>query len=665
MTTVLILSFGPVQDFIAAARRSRDLWSGSWLLSEVCKAAALALYQLPGVELVFPAVAKTDPNALLQPNSLLSVANKLQANLAGQPSAEQIGERIQQARQAAQRRLSELAAETKSCFNTRRADTGLMLNNALWHKQLIDYLECYAGWATQDEQAKISYSQAVRRANLALQARKATRDFAQLASHRDDAAGFGLPKSSLDGARETVLAPAPNTEPEPIHAAFQRELKLGLNPGEQLDCMGLIKRLAVKAEQFTPVSRIAADSWLRQLPDTEQDRLRMAYEAVYQAGKQLAGTAEKDASLLGLASRVTGNSGDYQTLPFDGALLYRARLAVAQRELKNLTDDHLNALAEKLTTLADTLTPIWRAYGEPTPYMAVLQADGDQMGALLEHIGSPEHHQQVSRALADFAGGAAEVARKHHGHVIYAGGDDVLALVPLDQAWACADALRKNFAHILAACIKKIPLDLPHDHYPTLSVGLGIGHMQETLNTLRDLAKRAEKLAKEGLTKRAEQLAKGNQHTQPRNALGIYLRSRNNAELSLRRRWDDHDGQKALQQWQQGFLQQLLPSRLAHDALALVEAGERARHSAAMLEAEFIRLFARTEFRSDPTQIAENSSKPEIQAQARAHWQRCLKDRLATLHKQHSDSAARELAHELYVSHWLASKTRQDLGELA
>lgn len=656
MTTVLILSFGPVQDFIAAARRSRDLWSGSWLLSEVCKAAALALYQEDGVELVFPAVEKTDPANLLQPRSALSVANKLQITLTGQPSAARIDKLIQQARTAAQARLDQLAADTEERFNTRSADTGLTLNGPRWHKQLIDYLECYAGWATQDKQPKISYSQAVRHANLALQARKATRGFAQLASHRN-AEGFGVPKSSLDGARETVLTPESDTKPAPPNAVFLRELKLGLNPGEQLDCMGLIKRLAVNAEQFTPVSRIAADSWLRQLPEAEQGRLRTAYEAVYQAGKQLAEMAD----LLGLASRVTGNSGDYQTLPFDGALLYRARLAVAQRELNNLQnkDEPLNALAAALNTLADTLAPIWRAYGEPTPYMAVLQADGDQMGALLEHISSPEHHQQVSQALARFAKNAGQVARDHHGHVIYAGGDDVLALVPLDQARGCADELRQSFADTLAECIKDIQLDLAPTAYPTLSVGLGIGHMQETLNTLRDLAKRAE------------QLAKGNLGPQPRNALGICLRSRNNAELSLRRRWDDHDGHAALQQWQQGFLQQLLPSRLAHDALALAAAGKRARHSAAMLEAEFIRLFARTEFRPDPEHIPEGSDKPETPAQARARWQRCLQDRLATLHKQHPSStcelasAACELAHELYVSHWLASKTRQDLGELA
>jgi CRISPR-associated protein Cmr2 len=38
-----IISIGPVQEFIASARRSRDLWFGSWLLSELSKAAALRI----------------------------------------------------------------------------------------------------------------------------------------------------------------------------------------------------------------------------------------------------------------------------------------------------------------------------------------------------------------------------------------------------------------------------------------------------------------------------------------------------------------------------------------------------------------------------------------------------------------------------------------------
>ena len=40
MRHLLGIHIGPVQEFIAAARRSRDLWFGSWLLSELSKAAA-------------------------------------------------------------------------------------------------------------------------------------------------------------------------------------------------------------------------------------------------------------------------------------------------------------------------------------------------------------------------------------------------------------------------------------------------------------------------------------------------------------------------------------------------------------------------------------------------------------------------------------------------
>ena len=68
---VLILSLGPVQGFIAAARRSRDLWSGSWLLSEISKAAAKALRD-GGADLIFPA-----PDSDLAPGSEFSVGNKV------------------------------------------------------------------------------------------------------------------------------------------------------------------------------------------------------------------------------------------------------------------------------------------------------------------------------------------------------------------------------------------------------------------------------------------------------------------------------------------------------------------------------------------------------------------------------------------------------------
>ncbi|MBI2566887.1 MAG: hypothetical protein HYV63_07650 [Candidatus Schekmanbacteria bacterium] len=45
---LLLVTIGPVQDFIASARRCRDLWHGSWLLSELGKAAAAGIVDALG-----------------------------------------------------------------------------------------------------------------------------------------------------------------------------------------------------------------------------------------------------------------------------------------------------------------------------------------------------------------------------------------------------------------------------------------------------------------------------------------------------------------------------------------------------------------------------------------------------------------------------------------
>lgn len=50
---LVMLSIGPVQSMIAAARRSRDLWSGSWLLSELAKSCAKSLKEQDAT-LIFP-----------------------------------------------------------------------------------------------------------------------------------------------------------------------------------------------------------------------------------------------------------------------------------------------------------------------------------------------------------------------------------------------------------------------------------------------------------------------------------------------------------------------------------------------------------------------------------------------------------------------------------
>src|SRR3954454_6326689 len=75
MAQVLIVTLGPIQDFIEAARRSRDLWFGSWLLSELSKATARGMARECGLgALVFPGILEWNE---LEAGSLTSVANKI------------------------------------------------------------------------------------------------------------------------------------------------------------------------------------------------------------------------------------------------------------------------------------------------------------------------------------------------------------------------------------------------------------------------------------------------------------------------------------------------------------------------------------------------------------------------------------------------------------
>src|ERR1051326_749628 len=95
---LLAISIGPVQEFIAAARRTRDLWFGSYLLSEISKAAAKAVHDAGG-RLIFPA-----EGADLTEGSDLNVANIILAEL---PEGLEPREAADRARASALRRWKE------------------------------------------------------------------------------------------------------------------------------------------------------------------------------------------------------------------------------------------------------------------------------------------------------------------------------------------------------------------------------------------------------------------------------------------------------------------------------------------------------------------------------------------------------------------------------
>ena len=110
---------------------------------------------------------------------------------------------------------------------------------------------------------------------------------------------------------------------------------------------------------------------------------------------------------------------------------------------------------------------------------------------VLIHSKNVECSRKISKQLHSFAQKAREILYQHNGQAIYTGGDDILALVPLFNAFHCAKTLAETFKEQMKSLAEAL-LAL----HPTLSVGRAIGHFVQPMRRLRQSASQAEALAK-------------------------------------------------------------------------------------------------------------------------------------------------------------------------
>ena len=476
---LLQISVGPVQEFIAAARRTRDLWFGSFMLSEISKAAAKAV-QDAEAELIFP-----EPNGDLSPESDLSVANVILARASGDTEA--MNALAERAREAAVARFKEFAAE--ACKKAERC-----IVKERWDKQVKDVIEFYSAW-TEIGTGEGAYKAARQKVARLLAARKNLRDFLP---HEGES---GVPKSSLDGLRESVFR----------DGKVPAIPGLRLKEGEALDSVGLIKRVAGD-ERFPSVSRVAVDPWVRGAKEETLRELTPHCEALVKAGA---------------ISRVRG----YTTFPYEGTavLLSRHASMLAECEPEGRPEEK-EEVREKVRAACRGIATILSGLKErdrpQEPYFALLVADGDRMGAAIAEIGDMEGHQKFSSTLSKFAGEARDIVRNFHGVCVYTGGDDVLAFLPLDTCLGCARELHEAFGELL-----KDYKSLKDQRSPTLSVGISIGHAMEDLEDLLEFGRGAEKVAKKGIEDEASRQGVD------RNGLAVVVRSRGSDSVIVREQW--------------------------------------------------------------------------------------------------------------------------------
>lgn len=507
---LLLVTLGPVQDFIAQARRTRDLWYGSHLLSELARAAARALID-GDAKLIFPSLQKGDAqlDACLSPlradkTPPQNIANKLLAEVPDRVDPQQLAREARKAVTDCWR--AEFAAPVKA--NCR----GLLAQNidAVWDEQIDTFLEFAASWLPLEE-----YAPTRRRLEQAIAGRKLLRDFDPWTQ------GRGLvPKSSLDGARETVLRRKEARDPDLVH-------RYRINENEQLDAVGLVKRAGGNPNQFVPMVNVALASWLEHASQTAPIELETLKRACGDAG--VSGVARTD-------------------LPCAEPFAYDASVLLPSRWRSVFEEQGLGTDAEADAWGREHVRPLLANLGEPCPYVACLVADGDLMGRAIDGLRSADAHRAFSRQLACFADTARQIVeQQHRGALVYTGGDDVLAFVALPEALECADALRRGFERAMAIACASIA----SEQRATLSVGLGIGHVMDSMGDLLALGRQAEREAKRN-----------------RNSLAVLVDKRSGGSRSWGEEWSAEPVQ--LLREAAALLRDRLPSRKLYEISSIL-----------------------------------------------------------------------------------------------
>jgi len=225
MKHLLSLSIGPVQEFIAAARKTADLQAGSGLLVAIAKKVAKVVEQHG--ELIFPANTQAD-----------AIPNKILIELKDGVEPQAIAT---QAKGAARKFL-------RDTWDTAKKDIpSNALDEPLAQDQIEHFLEFYAAWVPRSE----DYAEDRKQVEHLMAGRKALRNFTQPMSRA------GRPKSPLDPSRDCVLRTEANMA---VPESCQK--RLSLKRRETLDAVSLLKRMhgleKAKTEEPFSTSMMAA-----------------------------------------------------------------------------------------------------------------------------------------------------------------------------------------------------------------------------------------------------------------------------------------------------------------------------------------------------------------------------------------------------------------------
>lgn len=499
-------TIGPVQGFVAQARRTRDFWAGSFILSWLATVAMKAVVMQNDEDnnkendkniIKFPLPDEQFMQAIGSGKAEIKQGNvpnrfKAEVNKEFKPKL------VEQAVRTAWKELAE--AVWKADFSTvsRQSTT-----RDIWDRQIDGFWDIQ--WAVVDADTKAEAS---------------TLDKLKNWRTHLPAPEAGVKCMMMDGLRELSGAESPGRkekDPEGPYN-FWKTLREGketdLREKEYLCAIAYVKRRFVHSfneslsipmlgdktwsahgwtipKNVPSVHYMAAAPWLAQLltKARQDDDLSRLMWAFHDAAVQLTGGHPEWHSNIQCV-RDADVYKKWQAL--DGTVFFDAML-----ENKLLWAEKADDAKNLLKTLKKLR---YQAALEPvSPFYAILMMDGDDLG---KQMSDTEKQPYITKGLSDFTKQVETIVCEHSGFLVYAGGDDVLAILPLEYAMDCAVELRTAYDAVFREINKEARKEQPEDKQvwiqTSISAAIEYAHIKTPLGkVLGDSHKLLDNIAKD------------------------------------------------------------------------------------------------------------------------------------------------------------------------
>lgn len=453
MNHIFLFTIGPVQSFIAQARKTRDLYASSSLLTELIKEAIIETKNAYNAEIVFPYVETDIKSAKSLPNRFLAIIPEQEKTFL------EIGKTIEKTIRKKWLDYSEEVFNTLSL-----SETDLTKIKSSFETQMQNHLEIY--WIF--EPIEKNYETTYKRIEKLLGSVKNTRYFLQQAEQGR--------KCSLDGQNNALFFGKQTNSNYLINDVV---IASNLNKNEGLSAVSMLKRVFEKDD-------------IKSFPSTATVATMDAEHLAFKFDNNIITPFLEYRNLF---------NGDV----FNHQLYYEENLIEKYFKDQNIKTSILGEAQNKLKNLTDALNKINVKFGK---YYAIICFDGDRMGEILSgafikdkmNTELPKFQNDLSKLLRAFAKWASETYLVNpKGKAIYAGGDDFLGFVNLRYLFEVMEDLRRNFeCRVNNELQKTYPLEKEREPFEfSFSAGIAIAHYKEPLALVLSNARHAQEIAKD------------------------------------------------------------------------------------------------------------------------------------------------------------------------